>query len=183
LLEIDPGLDIDDLRRHLKFEIVSEEEQGFVIVASDDSGLAAFLAAAEGFASNARGTATVASIHRLDDDPEQTQRVRLVLSDALFQIWPTIDQIEVLHVDIGVTCLGTHEIPPEPVRGKRESDQQLAERKKTWADTKVQAYDSWLDLQDQRVDEVRRIIEEGYGGSIASIFHGNADDVASLPED
>ena len=182
LLEIDPGLDIDDLRHHLKFEIVSEEEQGFVIVASDDINLAEFLAAANGFASRASGSATVASIHRLDDDPDQSQRVNLILSESLVSVWLAIEQIAMLQVEIGITCLGTHEIPSEPVRRKRESDQELAERKKEWADAKVQAYEGWLDLQDKRVDEVRRIIEEGYGGRIADIFYDNAGDVASLPD-
>src|SRR5437899_2126529 len=36
LLEIDPSLDLDDLARIFGFEIVAEQEDGFVIVASQD---------------------------------------------------------------------------------------------------------------------------------------------------
>src|SRR5689334_11139386 len=36
LLRVDTSLDLDDLRRQFKFEIVSEQEDGFVIVASED---------------------------------------------------------------------------------------------------------------------------------------------------
>src|SRR3972149_8075204 len=36
LLKIDPSLDLNDLRRQFNFEIVSEQEDGFVIVASED---------------------------------------------------------------------------------------------------------------------------------------------------
>lgn len=43
LLEVDPDLDIDALRHHLGFEVVAEEEAGFVIVASEDVNLAIFL--------------------------------------------------------------------------------------------------------------------------------------------
>ena len=74
LLEIDSGLDIDALRHYFDFEIVSEEEGGFVIVASDDIDLTDFLKAINGFAETkkpATGTATIASVHRLDDDPDQ----------------------------------------------------------------------------------------------------------------
>src|ERR1700674_3870067 len=42
LLKIDPTLDIDALRQTFEFEIVSEEEDGFVIVASEDLSLAYF---------------------------------------------------------------------------------------------------------------------------------------------
>ena len=182
LLEIDPALDIDDLRHHLKFEIVAEEERGFVIVASDNVDLAEFLVAANGFASSARGTATVASIHRLDDDPDQMRRVELILSESLFALWPEIDGIPQLQVEVGISCLGTNEIASKPERRKRESDQEWAGREKGWADSRSKAYDDWLDLQDQRIDEVRRIVEEGYGGSVADIFYKDVGDTASLPD-
>ena len=35
LLQIDPVLDIDDLRHHFRFEVISEQDDGFVIVASE----------------------------------------------------------------------------------------------------------------------------------------------------
>src|SRR5262245_32609467 len=42
LLKIDPTLDIDALRATFEFEIISEEEDGFVIVASEDISLSFF---------------------------------------------------------------------------------------------------------------------------------------------
>jgi hypothetical protein len=42
LLKLDPSLDIDVLRQTFEFEIVSEEPDGFVIVASGDISLAHF---------------------------------------------------------------------------------------------------------------------------------------------
>src|SRR5208282_2721483 len=42
LLRIDTSLDLDDLRRQFKFEIVSEQEEGFVIVVSEDVDLTEF---------------------------------------------------------------------------------------------------------------------------------------------
>ena len=40
LVKVDPSLDLDDLRRQFHFEIVSEQEDGFVIAASEDVDLA-----------------------------------------------------------------------------------------------------------------------------------------------
>lgn len=51
LLEVDPSLDVDQLRHHFDFEIVSEEEEGFVIVASEDINLTKFLSLVTKFAS------------------------------------------------------------------------------------------------------------------------------------
>lgn len=115
LLEIDPGLEVDDLRHYFDFEIVAEEEAGYVIVASNDLDLSDFLDAVDRFAASSRqereGTGTLASVHRLDDDPEQKKRLELLLSETLLQEWPNLTDNREYHVDIGVTCLGTRDIP------------------------------------------------------------------------
>ena len=182
LLEVDPGLDIDLLRHYFSFEIVSEEEGGFVIVASDDINLAEFVNAVNGFANSVHGTATIASIHRLDDDPDQAQRLQLILSEYLYGLWPNIDIDAEYRVDIGVTCLGTQEIPKEPTRGKRDSDADWARKESEWATARTEAYDAWYDIQEQRIEEVRRIIVDGYGGSIDGIFHDQPIEAVSLPD-
>jgi len=70
-LQVDPGLDLDVLREKFSFEIVAEQEEGYVIVASEDIELAPFLEMVNGFAVQIYGSATVASVHRLFDDPNQ----------------------------------------------------------------------------------------------------------------
>lgn len=182
LLQIDTSLDVDKLRHHFNFEIVAEEEDGYVIVASKDVDLTEFVTAVSGFASSVYGTGTVASVHRLDDDPDQTQRLKLILSDHLFDLWPNIDDNTVYRVDISVTCLGTAEIPNEPTRRKRESDADFARRKSDWATSRAEAYDAWYDTQGERIDEVHRIIIDGYGGSIDSIIHDEPIEAVTLPD-
>jgi hypothetical protein len=110
LLEVDTEIDVDDLRHHFDFEIVSEEEDGFVIVASNDVDLGDFLDAVTRFASTnirqQRGTATIAAIHRLDDDADQRKRLELILSQHLHESWPNLDGVETCCVDVGVACVG-----------------------------------------------------------------------------
>src|ERR1035441_4885581 len=69
LLQVDPGLDLDVLRDKFTFEIVAEQEEGYVIVASEDIELTPFLAMVNGFAVQIHGSATIARVHRLYDDP------------------------------------------------------------------------------------------------------------------
>jgi hypothetical protein len=99
LLQVDPGLELDVLREKFAFEIVAEQEEGYVIVASEDIELAPFLAMINGFAVQVHGSARVAAVHRLFDDPDQTDRLRHILSDYIFALWPGIEDAQIYIVD------------------------------------------------------------------------------------
>ena len=128
LLEVDPGLDLDILREKFAFEIVAEQEEGYVIVASEDIELAPFLAMVKGFAVQVRGSATIAQVRRLFDDPDQTNRLRRILSDYMFALWPNIKDDGIYFVDVGIACTGTQEIPTRPKRGTRATDADWAKK-------------------------------------------------------
>ena len=82
-MQVDPSLELDVLRDKFAFEIVAEQEEGYVIVASEDIELAPFLEMINGFAVQVHGTATVAQVHRLFEDPNQADRLGRLLSDQL----------------------------------------------------------------------------------------------------
>ena len=98
LLKIDTSLDLDDLRRQFEFEIVSEQEEGFVIVASEDVDLTLFQQKLTDFIATVSGSANVAKIHELREDLTQEERLKLVLTDVLFQEWSTIADDALLHL-------------------------------------------------------------------------------------
>ncbi len=106
----------------------------------------------------------------------------LILSERLFGLWPNVDDNANYVVDIGVTCLGAREIPPVPKRGKRDTDATWARKESDWANERTEAYDAWYDIQEQRIDEVRRIIVDGYNGSIGQIYHADPVDAVTLPD-
>ena len=143
LLQVDPSLDLDVLRDKFSFEIVAEQEEGYVIVASEDIDLTPFLAMVNGFAVQVHGSATIASVHRLFDDPNQTDRLQRVLSERLFEEWPTIRDEQTYIVDIGISCTGTQEIPVLPTRGKRDSDADWARKENGWSQARANAYEAW----------------------------------------
>ncbi len=97
LVKVDPSLDLDVLREKFAFEIVAEQEEGYVIVAAEDIQLTPFVEMVNGFAVQVRGSATIASVHRLFDDPSQAEHLRRILSDRLLAEWPDIDEARPLH--------------------------------------------------------------------------------------
>ena len=159
LLQIDPGLDLDSLRDKFEFEIVAEQEEGFVIVASEDIQLAAFRAMVEGFAVTVHGSATIAQVHTLFDDPNQTERLGRILSEHLMNSWGTIAEDQLYIVDIGIACSGSREIPSRPIRGKRVTDAQWAMKEYEWSEKRASAYTEWDDIKIERETSIQYFAE------------------------
>jgi hypothetical protein len=181
LLKVDPNLDLDVLRQKFGFEIISEQEDGFVIVASEDLSLTSLVAMIDEFATDTHGSATIASIHNLYDDPSQDERLRRILSDSLYQAWPSIQDDQKYVVDVGVGGLGAMEIPPYPNRGKRDSDADWARKEAAWTAARAAAYQAWDDVKSAREEELARFIAF-YEGRIINIIDDQAVDAVELPD-
>lgn len=181
LVKVDPGLDLDVLRGKFDFEIVAEQEEGFVLVASEDIDLIAFTEMVTAFAVEVHGSATIASVHKLYDDPNQTDRVQRILSEGLFQLWPSIPDDREFVVDVGVACTGTKEIPDEPNRGKRDSDADWAKKQAEWARLRSEAYDAWEQLCDDRQLELIAFVGD-YDAEVMEMTHDGGPAIAVLPD-
>jgi hypothetical protein len=182
LLQIDPSLDLDKLRHFFKFEIVSEEEEGFVIVASEDLDLAVFEEAVRGFAVEVHGTATIAQVHQLGDQADdQHSRLRRILSEELYEGWPQINDAQTYIVDVGIACAGIVEIPKEPNRGKRDTDATWAKKEEEWSVARSLAYTTWDQLKMDREKDIETF-SQGYGAEILHIVEEGGDSTASLPD-
>ncbi|MCC7315428.1 MAG: S8 family peptidase [Planctomycetes bacterium] len=181
LVKVDPGLDLDVLREKFDFEIVAEQEEGFVLVASEDIDLAAFTQMVKEFAVEVHGSATIASVHKLYDDPNQTDRLQRVLSERLLQLWPRIGDEQVFVIDVGVACTGTKEIPDEPNRGKRDSDSDWARKQSEWSQLRTEVYDAWDTLCSERQTEVIAFVR-GYQAEIMNIVQDGTLSGAVLPD-
>lgn len=192
LLKIDPNFDLDLLRDKFAFEIVSEQEDGYVIVASEDLQLTDFLRMVSDFSASVRGSAAVASVHELNDDPNQLERLRRVLSDTLFVRWPDIADDDLFVVDVGVACVGTLDIdepPKEPERGPTNSDAFWAKRqadyatkRAAWAQARSEAYMAWDDIKSTREERIRHFVQESYGGRILNVIDNAPAEAVKLPD-
>lgn len=181
VLEIDTGLSLDKLRQYFDFEIVLEDEDGYVIVATEDAELTKLQKMVDEFVEKVHGSATAASIYRVDDDSEQTTRLIRILSDTLFETWSTLESQPVWIVDVGVECTGTREIDKLPKRGVRDSDQAWAKKQHDWSEQRLSAYQQWDDLKETREEEVKTIVE-AYDGEILQIVDESTFDTARLPD-
>jgi hypothetical protein len=181
LIKVDPSFKLDVLREKFDFEIVAEQEEGFVLVASEDIDLAAFTQMVTEFSVEIHGSATIASVHKLYDDPNQSDRVQRVLSEGLFQLWPNIPADREFVVDVGVACTGTQEIPDEPKRGKRDSDADWAKKQADWARLRSEAYDAWEQICDDRQTELIAFVR-GYEAEVMEMIHDGGPAIAVLPD-
>lgn len=181
LVQVDPGLDLDVLRNKFDFEIVAEQEEGFVLVASEDIDLTDFTQMVTNFAVQVHGSATIAQVHKLYDDPNQTDRVQRILSEGLFALWPSIPDDRLFVVDVGVACTGTKEIPDEPKRGKRNSDADWARKQADWAKLRSEAYKTWEQICDERQTELI-VFAQGYNAEVMEMTHDGEPAIAVLPD-
>jgi hypothetical protein len=181
LLKVDAGLDLDVLRERFDFEIVAEQEEGYVIVASEDIDVASFLAMVNGFAVNVHGSATIASIHQLFDDPNQSDRLSRILSERLFADWGNITDDQDFIVDVGIACAGTQEIPSVPKRGKRDTDASWAAKELAWSQARNGAYDMWEALKIERENQIESF-RAFYQAEILHNIDGAPFDAGVLPD-
>jgi hypothetical protein len=179
LLQVDPRLDLDVLREKFDFEIVAEQEEGYVIVASEDIELTPFVQMVNEFAVEIHGSARIAQVYRLFDNP--ADRLLRILTDRLFELWPTIADTQVYVVDIGIACSGTKEIPKLPVRGKRMTDADWAKREAQWSQTRADAYESWDQVKQGRETEIEAFAAH-YEAEILHLVDGAPFDAAVLPD-
>lgn len=181
LLKIDPQLDLDILREKFNFEIVSEQEDGYVIVATEDIDTTALLQMVDGFSVQVHGSANIASVHRLFDDPTQRDRLSRILSERILSEWNQIDDHQSHIVDVGIGCAGTHEIPAKLSRRKRETDAQWAARELEWSQARSNAYNEWDDIKIQRESEIQEFLDF-YHAEIMSITDQGNFDSGVLPD-
>jgi hypothetical protein len=181
LLKVDPSLDLDVLRDMYDFEIVAEQEEGYVIVASRDIELGPFVEMVNGFSVQIHGSATVAKIHQLFDDPDRTDRLRRILSERLFGDWPAVTDTQTYIVDIGIACTGIVEIPPLPNRGKRDSDADWAAKENAWSEARHNAYSEWDKIKLEREGEIEGFVTF-YDAEILNTIDGGAYEAAVLPD-
>jgi hypothetical protein len=180
LLKVDPELDLDEIRKRFKFEVVAEQEDGFVIVASADISLATFREIVEQFAAGVRGSATVAKVHELRHDPTQQERLSRILSPALMEHWGAIADKELYIVDFGVSCVGDWQVPNRPKRGRR-TDDVWAKVEAEWSNERENAYAKWDELREQRLEAAEAIFT-AYGSEILGNYDGARFDAPTLPD-
>ncbi len=168
LVEIDENADIDFLRG-LGFEIVSEVEDGYVIVSSDDIELGVFNRKVNEFIKNAHQKCnSPAKIYALC---QESERIKNILVGELIEVWPTLTDDQQVEVDISISCCGTVNLPNKPKPEEGESQEKYTKKLIKWERRFSEAYLAWDEIKQAREDTLQGFVE-AYDGEIFSTIDG-----------
>ena len=155
----------------------TEQDDGFVIVASEDESLAYFQQKLTEFIGTVggpiKGSAGIAKIHELREDLTSEERLQRILTERLFAELPQLDTDAPYVVDVSISCQGNWILPRKPKRGRR-TDKTWAKKEADWSQARNKAYEQWDRLKDERLGTVEHFIEF-YHGEITGDAAPNSD--------
>ncbi len=181
LLKIDTSLDLDDLRRQFGLEIISEQEDGFVLVSSQDVSLANFDQKLTNYVAGITGSGNISKIHEIREDLTNEERLRQVLSDGVLSDWHSLDDNATYIYDISIACEGDWELPRAFTPRGNWGDAANTRHAETRQQEINAAYERWDDLQYQRSEKAKEIIRF-YNGDVIGEFHGNLSGNQTIPD-
>lgn len=172
LLSIDPCCDIEFLRG-LGFEIVCEQEEGFIIVASKDVELSFFNQKINDFINNSYNKCnSPAKVYALC---EEKDRIEQILDKDLYAKWSKILPNSLYTIDIGISCCGDIKMPDRPQKDKNETDKSYAKRLKKWEEKNKIELGKWEKIRIEREDNLEKFISE-YQGVILEMWDGSSEE-------
>lgn len=179
LLQIDVDADIfNDLYKY-GLEFICEDEDGYILVATNTEGLKAFKDKLNKFRSydskENKGSGKVAEIHEICNEKLPEKR----LSSYLFQQYPFNEQQEYT-VDISIDCKGLEPFHISNIR-KNES---LLEYKARVKQEKLNKYKEWDDFLDVRADSFLEFLSDYDNGEYEILTQTTCDytELEQIPE-
>ena len=156
-LQINPDLLSSEFNlQNIGIEIISEEEDGFIVGASFDS-LKSLEEKIEGFITEKHGSGIIGDLWKIFEGDRETWKPRHILSNELFQRWNDISDNETLQVEVSIAFdkpLGKEPNPEKRGGEKRleryrqlqiERDDRLMERENH--------FDNFIELYGQRLSD------------------------------
>jgi Subtilase family. len=165
-LQIDPALFDPDSLRSFGIEVISEEEDGFVIGASADLNLSTLNDKIEKFIKE-EGRYKDKAAQLWDIVTGKQWRLDRILSKPLLEKWGDIDEAEVLVVDIAIAC--HNHVPAYPARGDEEkvSDAEYEKKVAKWEEKWSKKIAERDGIAFQRQGELEEFLI-GYGSNLLS---------------
>ncbi|WML51711.1 S8 family peptidase [Neobacillus sp. PS3-12] len=168
LLEIDPNSDVSFLKG-LGFEVISELENGYVIVSNGDTDFAVLNQKTDEFINEVSTRCnTPARVYALHEDDS---RLKKIFGKNLMKIWETIKDDYKYDVDVSISCSGNIfnlEQPPQKEEGMNEQEYKASVRYRNWERKYYQAYDEWDQLKFEREHQFESFIHHYNGKFIGS---------------
>lgn len=180
LIRIDENeADIDYLVKTFNFEIVSEVNDGYIIVSSDEIDLNKLLLKIEDFTSNIRGSAKVAEIYDVLDN---NSRLQLILNGRLLDNWDILPLQEELTIDVSIECIGTVIIKDYPKESDYTRPENYERAVRRWKEEREQAYIDWDDLVMEREGQIESFVQAYNGTVIDSTSYIDDGNQSEIPD-
>ncbi|MFA5504668.1 MAG: S8 family peptidase [Vulcanimicrobiota bacterium] len=178
LLEIEPSQDIDWIITSLGLEIVAEEEDGYVIVASSDINFEKLREVLENFEDKGHGTGSLAKVYKIEDEQERLKRI---LSPTLWNNWPNLKDSNLYTVDVSIECAGQVRLPPKPERTDKDTDQRYQGKLDRWQRKIDEANMEWDEIFEKREESLLKFVR-AYNGEIHHLRENAARTLVKLPD-
>ncbi len=146
-VRVDPAKSNADFLRGMGFEIVSEEDDGFILVAANDETFKMSGAMLDGFRDSKPKKGTPASIYEIGQPETEDQRINRILPEELRARWQTIADDQDVIVDLSISCNVTQ---PSNFVPQKEDETDLKFNKR------LMQRDERVSLFIQKIDEVKR---------------------------
>lgn len=159
-LQIDPNNLSPDFLFGLGIEVISEEEDGFVICAASLADLNAFEEKVNRFEAK-EGSEKVAELLQIENG--NGWRPNRILSDHLRSIWDQIKDNQIFVVDLGISCF----IPLQNFTSSQPSSKQYQRSIRKFEASTQEVEAQRLELMDERLDLLLKFLRP-YRGELLS---------------
>ncbi|WP_342755909.1 S8 family peptidase [Kineothrix sedimenti] len=181
LLEIDPSQDIEFLK-NLGFEVISELENGYVIVSNGDDEFAVLNKKVNDFINEvSKNCNTPARIYAFHEDKERFEKI---CGKRLLDSLDKILEEDICLYDVSISCSGNVfqlERAPQQLEGQTEKEYQESRIYKNWLKKYEAAYDEWDELIYTRQEDFMRFID-AYGGNLVDSFIEGIAGISAFPD-
>jgi hypothetical protein len=170
-IKIDPNADNAEFLRGMGFCIVSEEEDGFVLVAADDQTFVVSGQKLDDFRNELPRKDRPASIYEIGQPETETERIRRILPEKLQDSWQTTPDYQTVIVDLSISCDVKQPSDSKP-REEGESDEHFEGRVRRRETRIAEMLKDIDDLQQKREAQIERYVS-AYRGEILKCYGNN----------
>ena len=168
-VRIDPNEDNADFLRQMGFSIVSEEEDGYVLVAVNDETFVVSGQRLDEFVDTERTrNGRPASVYEIGQPETQEERIRRILPNDLHHQWQTMEDDRAVIIDLSISC-DVKQLTPLRFRGDEESEehyQHYLNKRETSVANMMRQFD---DLQREREVQLERYLSF-YEGEVLDCY-------------
>jgi len=168
-VQIDPNdRDADFLQRSMGFEIVSEEEDGFILVAANEETFHISGQALENFLAEQSQSGSPARLHELSDSETIQERLNRILPANILSEWQAIDDTTQILADFSISC-NTGKFSNFRQQNHNETNEQYSQWMERW-EARVREQQIQLDEQKIRRENEVECLIQAYKGIVHDCF-------------